>query len=474
MLSIIMSLLESRSLDIRQEQIQDERVVRNIEAMKSEMERFIHLNDRTRTSITATLDGGLYPMGSSELGYTFCASGKDETVSIEEIVSKGTILVVSVPKHRWGLVGEMICTQIKRGLYSYLIKERRAPRYDYRPVFVVMDEAQNLLTFDDSSESEPIFASLARSLACCLIVATQDVASFYAAASLERHESIDNLLRNLNTQFYLAQPFSRHLARLLVEQGITSSQFVSKMINGAPKFSAVMIRRAAVAESYSRSYKTSATNCGIVHLRPSFLRNDGSLSRHEAKREESYLRRGAEYMRKGACRRSPGKGILILGAPEAINAYVDDATASSVPFIRLHAMDLIESGRIREDVLADELAKMPLAILDKKDQTVLLFLDALESVFEISHEALLALRRLTTPSHTLIRTGIEGLTVKSRQFRLIASWDGRKIEKARCGFQVNDDAPPSRPPAGLDDYFELLFPQQNSWVTFWVGRSPRV
>jgi hypothetical protein len=194
----------------------DERVERR----RNEFLRWLTLNDRTFSSIGATLDVALAAVKSDQVGRVLCAPAGEATFTgVTEILSKGRIVVLDFPPQRDGEVGRLAGRLLKRQLFAAAARER-GHGFDptRRPVFFIADEAQNFIDTGNSSESDHNFAAIARSLRCGLILSTQEVGAYYTNTS--RPEAVHNLLRNLRTHITFRQDASPELLRLFDDRGL--------------------------------------------------------------------------------------------------------------------------------------------------------------------------------------------------------------------------------------------------------------
>jgi hypothetical protein len=157
------------------------------------LSEFPKISPKTRGTIVSTFSVMADSLQRGILSELFCG----DTNITPEATESGKIILVDMPVMEYGAVGALA-----NGLWKYAFQraiEKRDVRRSPRPVFLMADEAQFLVTSYDHQ-----FLSTCRSSRVATVFATQNISNFYAALG-GRHEAeaeIDALCANLCTKIF--------------------------------------------------------------------------------------------------------------------------------------------------------------------------------------------------------------------------------------------------------------------------------
>jgi hypothetical protein len=147
------------------------------------------LDNRPKTSITATFSNNIYHFLHNDLNRLFCT---DTTVTPLD-ARRGKILLVDLPALQFG-AGAVIAAVILKFLcsMSWQSEERTD---DMRPVFIMADEAQ---TYLDSTDADTL--ATGRDARISVTYATQDIPTLYAKLGATGRDAADSLIAKFGTR----------------------------------------------------------------------------------------------------------------------------------------------------------------------------------------------------------------------------------------------------------------------------------
>ena len=152
------------------------------------------LNDRTRTSITATFTS-VADILSHGIAWELLAT---ETNLVPEVTYKdGAIIILDLPIQEYRETGRIV-----QGIFKYIFQQsilRRDTKQYPRPVFLWADEAQNFI-----SSFDYLFQSTARSARACTVYMTQNISNYYSVLGAQGRDEANALLGNLLTHIFHA------------------------------------------------------------------------------------------------------------------------------------------------------------------------------------------------------------------------------------------------------------------------------
>ncbi|MGD9721461.1 MAG: type IV secretory system conjugative DNA transfer family protein [Pirellulales bacterium] len=157
------------------------------------LSEFPKISPKTRGTIVSTFSVMADSLQRGILSELFCG----ETNITPEETEAGKIILVDMPVIEYGAVGALA-----NGLWKYGFQraiEKRDVRKSPRPVGLVIDEFQALLTTADQQ-----FLSTCRGARVATLVATQNVSNLYAALGgrQEAEAEVDSLCGNLCTKIF--------------------------------------------------------------------------------------------------------------------------------------------------------------------------------------------------------------------------------------------------------------------------------
>lgn len=151
---------------------------------------FPQLADRTRTSVTATLNGVIDVLLHGDC-YQLLGTGL--TIIPEVTYKNGAIVLVDLPIQEYGEVGRIV-----QGIWKYMFQRallRRNAKEWPRPVFLYCDESQNFISsFDFKYQAE------CRKAKAATVYLTQNIDNYYAV--LGGKTETDALLSNFVTKCF--------------------------------------------------------------------------------------------------------------------------------------------------------------------------------------------------------------------------------------------------------------------------------
>ena len=152
------------------------------------------LNDRTRTSITATFTS-VADILSHGIVWELLAT---ETNLVPEVTYRdGAIIILDLPIQEYRETGRIV-----QGIFKYMFQQailRRDTKKYPRPVFLWADEAQNFISSFDYQ-----FQSVARSARACTVYMTQNISNYYSVLGAQGRDEANALLGNLQTKVFHA------------------------------------------------------------------------------------------------------------------------------------------------------------------------------------------------------------------------------------------------------------------------------
>lgn len=161
-------------------------------ASKYFLKEWPELNDRTRSSIEATLSTTLDEMYRSPVRQMFT---EGTTISPDSIVQEGKIIVVSLSYDKFLTLGQYANVLWK------LAVQRACKRNLKRkcPTFIWADECQYFITKGDQ-----LFQTTARSSRCAVVYLTQSIPNLHAELGGDNagKSAVESLLGNLQTRFF--------------------------------------------------------------------------------------------------------------------------------------------------------------------------------------------------------------------------------------------------------------------------------
>ncbi len=177
------------------------------------------LSDRTRGVIEIMFTNLVRPFLTRPLRPIFC----EESNIRPEMMFDGKIFLIDIAVQEFHQTAKLAAIAFKRTA-QLAIMRRSGPPGSLRPVFIVMDEAQNFLSPKDTE-----YQAVARSAGGITCIATQQISSIREAmGSADRCE---NLVSNLSTKFFCANAgeTARYASELL---GARYSDILGKNIGG--------------------------------------------------------------------------------------------------------------------------------------------------------------------------------------------------------------------------------------------------
>ena len=149
------------------------------------------MGDKTRTSIEATLNGTLYDLLQDPIVDMF---SEGITVSPDDIMHKGKIVVVGVPEKTYGKLG-VYANVLWKFAVQRAVERNKERQY---PTFIWSDEFQTFCT-----EYDYKFATTARDSRTCVVYLTQNISNLYAEFTAPGgHDMVESLLGNLKTRIF--------------------------------------------------------------------------------------------------------------------------------------------------------------------------------------------------------------------------------------------------------------------------------
>lgn len=153
----------------------------------------VTLNERTRTSIEATLTNLTYPFLSGKIAELFCTT----TSVTPEHARQGKIIIMDLPVLKYGAAGA-----VGQTIFKYLFGvavQNTVVEETTRPVFIFADEAQFFL---NSADAELL--STARSSKTCIVYITQDLPTYYARLGSNARDTAESILSKFGTRIFHA------------------------------------------------------------------------------------------------------------------------------------------------------------------------------------------------------------------------------------------------------------------------------
>lgn len=137
-------------------------------------------DQKVQAGVSATCAQVLSAFNLPDLIDSFCVDSAD-AVNMEEVVN-GSIILVDLPLPVYGLGAKVAYTFIKLRFFNVMQLRNTVPEWNKtRPVVFFCDEYQDIISASKSGISDLNFWDKSRSSKCVGIVATQSIASFYAA-----------------------------------------------------------------------------------------------------------------------------------------------------------------------------------------------------------------------------------------------------------------------------------------------------
>ena len=161
-------------------------------------QRYRDLHDKTRSNIdsmvTAFFDGF-----TAEEPFRSLLSG-DSTVTPEDVIERGKIVILSLPTAEYHAKGRMSQYAFLYSLQRALLRRKRpSDNSPLRPVVCFVDEAANFCSREDS-----LFFREVRSNCCINIYLAQGIGGYLEALDYKDMAQIDTYLQNLATRIYFA------------------------------------------------------------------------------------------------------------------------------------------------------------------------------------------------------------------------------------------------------------------------------
>lgn len=176
--------------------------------------QFTAIPERTRGNVVISLTSRLDRLLHGRL--RDCFTGKTDIVP--EMVLSGAIVILDMPVLTWqadGLVAQMI---FKHSLQKVIEARMSLPaQYRNRPVFILCDEAQYVVSKQDDA-----FLSTCRASRTAMVYLSQNLPSYMARVTPDQRDSIEGLVGKFGTQIFCnnACPKTNQYASSLIGRGI--------------------------------------------------------------------------------------------------------------------------------------------------------------------------------------------------------------------------------------------------------------
>jgi type IV secretory pathway TraG/TraD family ATPase VirD4 len=160
---------------------------------------FTNFEEKMKKSVLATAAQVLSPFNTKpELIKAFCRDDSD-TMDMTALFDRW-IFLVDMPLSRWGLGAKLIYTFIKLRFFNMMQERINNPDWNQdRPVFLMCDEYQDIISANREGLSDLNFWDKSRSSKTIGIISSQSVSSFYAA--IGDHDVANAVLQNFRQKF---------------------------------------------------------------------------------------------------------------------------------------------------------------------------------------------------------------------------------------------------------------------------------
>ena len=174
------------------------------EAMSYEDTRFMQMTPDARRTVLFAVSQLLEPLRDVAIAKTFAS--RRQLVPMDSVF-EGNVIVLHVPRTRYGRAAQSIYTLAKRRFFTALESRRTQPQYDQRrPIVFGIDEYQLCI-----SESDISSLGILRSSGCMVLATTQGVSSLYSVLA---REHVDAALQNFTQKIFFKTDDDATLALL--------------------------------------------------------------------------------------------------------------------------------------------------------------------------------------------------------------------------------------------------------------------
>lgn len=141
---------------------------------------FTRFDEKVKAGVLATIAQTLSPFNHPELIDAFCDN--EGTHFQAESILEGAVYLVRLPLSQWGLGAKVIITFLKLKFFNVMQQRDSRPEWNQsRPVFLMCDEYQEIVSANKDGLSDLNFWDKSRSSKTIGIISAQSIASFQAA-----------------------------------------------------------------------------------------------------------------------------------------------------------------------------------------------------------------------------------------------------------------------------------------------------